>query len=490
MSFRAIFIIDPKTFKSGDKSKAVIFKRLFPVIEKRCQKWLGEERYQKISQDFPTQILEELQLLRDPDEFIPEFDSCAREVNHPVYSLCDGTVYPVVAFQKSGLVYACVVWEDEDIFQKTKLLIDSPGTIFALNMLENLVKVVNKEQSVSSKKLETLHKYVSVGFPFGVPTELDLNTVLAIATSADGVALPKNKGLSWRPIAYKGKQTLHLTVNEVVRGLQFDHADIPDKCEVSGTIKCKVDVEESPEVRLNLVCPTQCGALRQMAYHASVQYIDQLPPVHREEGLKYNIPVEYDTHKLRLCPPYDEFALCHYNVTLPQNDFPVKAFYQMKGDTRSVKVMIQLSLSEGMKNEFESFDVHIPFFNRGPIVDITCLTSSASVYVLSDKSTLLWNIGSKFPGKTGECSLDVEVTFGDVNSGVVKPHKYLIGLNSYVRIMWSKKDYTYSGMLFDTRSVELFPSSKIKVSSGSSFKTTEYKVWNSHGDVTDTTFVS
>ena len=30
---------------------------------------------------------------------------------------------------------------------------------------------------------------------------------------------------------------------------------------------------------------------------------------------------------------------------------------------------------------------------RGPIVDVTCLTSSASVHVLTDKATLLWNIG-------------------------------------------------------------------------------------------------
>jgi len=490
MSFRAIFIIDPKAARQGAKTQKVIFKRCFPVIEKRCQKALGGNRYAKIPLDFATQILEELQLLRDPDEFIPKFDSCAREVKHPVYKMCEGALYPVVAFHRGSFVYACVVWEEEELFQNTGLLIDSPGVIFAVTMLENMAKVINKEHVISEKKLESLHKYVSIGFPFGVPSELDFKTVLAISTTAEGAALPKNKGPAWRPIAYKGKQTLHLTVNETVRGLQFDHEDIPDKCEVSGTVTCKVDVEESPEVSLNFVCPVQCGAFKQMAYHPTVQYIDQLPPVLKDAYNKYKTPVEYATQKLRFCPPYDEFVLCQYNVTLPQNDFPIKAFYQMKGDSKSVKVMIQLSLSDGMKNDFESFEIYIPFFNRGPIVDVTCLTSSASVHVLTDKATLVWNIGSKFPGKARECSLDVEVTFASESGGVVKPHKYLHNLNSYIRMSWSMKDYTYSGLLFDTRSVELFPSSKIKVSSGSCFKTMEYKVWNSHGDITDTTFAN
>jgi len=440
----------------------------------------------KIPLDISDLILEELQLLRDPDEFVPKFDTCSCVAKHPVYSLCDGAIYPVVAFLKDKFVYACVAWENEKIFEKTELLIDSPGVVLALAMLENMAKIVNKETVISEQKSTTLHKYVSVGFPFGVPCELDVKTVLAISSTADEAVLPKNKGPAWRPVAYKGKNTLNISINEVVRGLQFDTANIPDKCQVFGTVKCKIEVEESPEVSLSFVCPVQCGALKQMVYHPTVQYIDQLPPVLKDVGNKYKTSVEYSTQKLRFTPPYEEFDLCHYKVTLPQNDFPIKAFYQMKGDATNVKVMIQLSLSDNMKNDFENAEVLIPFFNRGPILDVTCLTSSTSVQVMTDKATLVWNIGSRW--KSRECSLDVEVKFASDSGGVVKPHKYLHNLNSYIKMIWTTKDFTYSGLQFDPRSVELFPSSKMKVSASSTFYTTEYKIWNSHGDVTNTTF--
>jgi len=492
MSCRGIFIVNVRSTKSGDQNVEVLFKRLFPVVEKQCQKAYGQN-YRKIPNNFPQLIFEQVQLLGGNDVHLEKNISCGIERTDPVYSLCDGMLYPIVAFLKGTILYVCILFENNPVFTTTKLLIDSPSVTLALTLLQNMLKLVSNDyvNGVREANVAKLHDYVSVGLPFGVINEVDLNTIQTILSTTQGaLSLPKNKGPAWRPISsYKGKPTLQLTIEEVIKGLQFDHDELPDKCEISGSVRCKVESENMVDVNLNFVCPKEAQVMKQMAYHPSVQYIDELPAVFKTEGTKYRTPTEeYETHKLKFTPPCGDFTLCHYKAALPQNHFPVKAFYQLKGDSKSVKVLIQLSLSDTMKNEFESFVVQVPFYNRGPIIDTSCLTQSANVYVSSDRANLLWNIGSRFPGKTRECALDVDVTFADEAGGFVKPHKYLKNLNTYITISWSIVDYSYSGLMLDTKSIELFPSNKIKITSASTFKTTEYRVWNSHGDVTDSTF--
>ena len=43
------------------------------------------------------------------------------------------------------------------------------------------------------RKIEQLHQYASVGFPHGIPTELDIETALGVASYTENIPLPKIK---------------------------------------------------------------------------------------------------------------------------------------------------------------------------------------------------------------------------------------------------------------------------------------------------------
>lgn len=490
MAFRAVYVIEVKIVDKKLLSN-VLFKRSFPVIEKKCRKYFGDEKYNGVPINFAELIVKELDLYREDNEFRVEFDTCSLQKISPIYNLLDGALFPVIAFKRGGLVYSCVVFEATENSLEN-YVIDSPGIVLAYEMLDNMAALVGPYKTGINlqHKISLLNKYVSIGFPFGLPSELDVNTVLAISATADGAALPKLKGPSWRPIAFKGKQTLQLEIIEDIRALQFDNSDIPDIFEVYGTIVCKVDVEESPEVSISLLAPLDFSVFNQMVYHPSVQLIDELTTTTVKGDQRRN-ENEYEYRKLRFCPPYDAFKLCYYKVVVagesPASTFPVKAFYQMKADSRNASIMIQLQLSENMKSAFEYFEVNIPFFNRGPILNVKAVSSSMNLVVSSDKSSVKWIIGSKFPGKTRDISLEATVTFDHLSENV-HYDELLVGLNAYIELVWKTNDFTFSGIKFDSKSVELYPNSKIKVSSASQFKSVEYKVWNSHGEVTDTTF--
>ena len=43
------------------------------------------------------------------------------------------------------------------------------------------------------RKIEQLHQYASIGFPHGIPTELDIETALGVASYTENIPLPKLK---------------------------------------------------------------------------------------------------------------------------------------------------------------------------------------------------------------------------------------------------------------------------------------------------------
>lgn len=159
----------------------------------------------------------------------------------------------------------------------------------------------------------------------------------------------------------------------------------------------------------------------------------------------------------------------------------------MKGD-KSVTLLIQLKLNDNVKNNFEYCEVHIPFFNRGPvekIEDVSMSPSSMSpVLTLSpDKKKLVWNIGQKFPARTPEVSLQATVSFQSDPTPDPQDDPFCVQQNAYVNIHFKVADFTLSGCTIDARSVSLYPSTKCKVTLAKELSASEYRIWNSHGDV-------
>ncbi|XP_066918007.1 AP-5 complex subunit mu-1-like [Clytia hemisphaerica] len=403
MSFRAIYIIKPTTRFPEN----ILFHRSFPVIERKCKKSLGDD-YVPIPPNCPLLIIEALQLNRT-DKFVADLDSCSRKQITPVYKLLDGKLFPVVAFLKNGLIFCCIPHTEEKV-NKTLLegeknedrcdFLYSPGVALAFALIQNMSKFIGfgNNYETLQNKLQTLHKYASIGFPLGIPTELDIHTALGIASYSENIPLPKIKGPSWRATTYKGKQSLNIEINEFIKAIQFDSKEYPDVCEIYGTVRCKADVEESPEISLDIIAPLESTIHNQMLFHPSVQLADDVTPLINKGA---NTGRQYGSRKLRFCPPNNEIDLCQYKVKLHEDDIPVKAFYQMKGDQNRLTIMIQIQIAEQMKSSFEAFEVQIPFFNRGPIVEFKSLTSS-NLVLLPDKCTLLWNVGHKFSSKGGD----------------------------------------------------------------------------------------
>ena len=89
----------------------------------------------------------------------------------------------------------------------------------------------------------------------------------------------------------------------------------------------QADVEESPEISLDIIAPLESTVHNQMLFHPCVQLADDVTPLINKGA---NTGRQYGSRKLRFCPPNNEIDLCQYKVKLHEDDIPVKAFYQMK----------------------------------------------------------------------------------------------------------------------------------------------------------------
>ena len=86
----------------------------------------------------------------------------------------------------------------------------------------------------------------------------------------------------------------------------------------------QADVEESPEISFDISAPLDSMVHNQMLFHPCVQLTDSVTPILAKSG------DQFGSRKLRFFPPTNQFNLCQYKLTLPEDNMPVKAFYQMK----------------------------------------------------------------------------------------------------------------------------------------------------------------
>ncbi|XP_065662078.1 AP-5 complex subunit mu-1 isoform X4 [Hydra vulgaris] len=473
MAFRAVYVISSseKDFKGKPK---IVFKRKFPVVESK-HKLVHGSMYLQIPTNIATLVMRELN--ENQEKSLKMSHNCISNNTAPVFNFVKEKLNPVVAFQKDQFIYSCIVSDESNDF------FSSSGVLMAVVALEGMSAIMENSVLLESieERINYLHHYVLIGFPFGIPVELNVNTIFALLSTVKSSTVLKSKAPIWRPVIIKGKQTIQLTIKESVKALQFDKNNLADVHEIFGTVYCKADLEEAPDITLSLQSPLNSDVFSQMTFHSCVKQVDELTSgINRKKDDE-----ELVLRKVRFCPPYEAFPLCHY-VT-QSKECPIKVSFKMKGISERVNILIQIFLEHQMKNSFDFFNVNIPFFNRGAIANVEATPKTHVVTVSENKSELLWCIGNKFIKRNQyEASLELFVSFS--HGQCMVKDQFLIGENSYIKVCFKTRNFTYSRLNLEGKSIEIYPNSKAKITTASEFESQEFKVWNSCGEVTDSTF--
>ncbi|XP_031568062.1 AP-5 complex subunit mu-1-like isoform X2 [Actinia tenebrosa] len=473
MSLRGVWIfLNSGPVKVQEK---VIFSRYFTTVEKRSS--LIQKKNVKIP---PASVICESLIqefgqrghvsINTEEEFNSQNDSCSKTQYRPVYEvpLKDGsTLWPVVAIEKFGLIFACLPLVERDLSQEKIPLIEMPGVTIGYKLLHSLVEFVGQWTSREelSSKIKDLQTFLCVAVPFGTPVDTNPVTVQALITGKDIAISQRQKQPSWKPVSHKGKQQILFSIKEEIKASQ-------------------ADLDGIPEITVSILSP----AVDYLLVHPSVHEGDTSVQESVLETSQGAILPRATERRIRFRPPAEPFPLCHYSGQA-KNGLPIEGIYQMRGDERAVQISLQLKLNGKIKNSFEYFEVHLPFFNRGYIMKFESGGPSyGSLVVGSSKRRLLWSIGQKFP-KSLEVVLAGTVFFGDPGatknqqSAVFIEDPFCQGFNSYVQIFFKLSDFTLTGCSIDPRSLSIYPNSKLsKVNTSIEFITSDYKIWNTFGD--------
>nr|XP_045010189.1 AP-5 complex subunit mu-1 isoform X2 [Jaculus jaculus] len=453
MAQRAVWLVrhEPGTPVCG----TVRFSRRFPTVEKRAKVFNGAS-YVPIPEDGPflKALLFELRLLDNDKVFVESRDSCSRINKTSVYGLSVGgeELWPVVAFLKNGMIYACVPLVEQTLSPRPALISISgisQGLEFLFGMQDFLYSSQKNDTELNTK-LSQLPDLLLQACPFG--TLLDANLQNSLDNIGFASVTQPQKQPAWKAGTYKGKPQISISITE--------------KCDLEGIM---------PNVTISLNLPTNGSPLQDILVHPCVTSLDSAiltsSSLDTMDDSAFSGP-----YKFPFTPPLESFSLCYYTSQVPVP--PILGFYQMKEEEVQLKILVNLKLHESVKNNFEFCEAHIPFFNRGPITHLECKVSFGQLEVFREKSLLVWIIGQKFP-KSMEISLSGTVTFGVKGHNKQPFDQICIGSTAYVKLHFRILDYTLTGCYADQHSVQVFASGKPKISTNRKLISSDYYIWNS-----------
>ncbi|XP_068683780.1 AP-5 complex subunit mu-1-like isoform X2 [Montipora foliosa] len=474
MSLRGIWLF----LVAEKEAQSVLFSRRFPTVERRAVLHQEGTTLTEIptDADLCNAVLKELGIRQKlgvySDEFDKDVDSCSKPEHKPVFEVKvkTGSLWPVVMIEKFGLVFTCLPLVESDLSYGNPPLVELPGVSLGYSLLHSMVDFVgswtSKEQLQA--KASELHKFVCVAAPFGTPVDTNFTTIQSLINNKDITMPQKGKQPAWKPVQHKGKQQLTFNVKEEIRAAQQVKKEIQNERQLFGIISCRADMEGIPEITANITS----SLVDFLVVHPCVLEGDthvQDPSFQPSQMFK---GAELVGRKVRFRPPTEPFPLCHYSAKTPHG-LPIHGIYQMQGDTNSVQLSVQLKLSKKVKNSFEYCELYIPFYHRGPVVQVDSAgPSTGSILLSTDKRRLVWDIGQKFPSKTLEASLNATVHFGErkqqtgdqsQQSAAFVEDPFCTGINSYAQVFFKIQDFTLSGCAIDSRSLVVYPGGKFKV---------------------------
>lgn len=477
MAQRAVWLI---SHESGTPLGGIVkFSRRYPTVEKRAKVFNGAS-YVPVPEDGPflKALLFELRLLDDEKDFLESCDSCSHINKTSIYGVPVGgeELWPVVAFLKNGMIYACVPLVEQTLSPRPPLISIS-GISQGFELLFGVQDFLSSGQKTDSElntKLSQLSDLLLQTCPFGTLLDANLQNSLDSINSASVTHLQKQP--AWKTGTYKGKPQVSISITEKVNSMQYDKQEIADTWQVVGVVTCKCDLEGSmPNVTISLSLPTNGSPLQDILVHPCVTSLDSAiltsSSIDAMDDSAFSGP-----YKFPLTPPLESFNLCYYTSQVPVP--PILGFYQVKEEEVQLKITVNLKLHESVKNSFEFCEAHIPFYNRGPITHVEYKASFGQLEVFREKSLLVWIIGQKFP-KSMEISLSGTITFGAKNHEKQPFDQICIGGTAYLKLHFRILDYTLTGCYVDQHSVQVFASGKPKISTYRKLISSDYYIWNS-----------
>lgn len=200
--------------------------------------------YVPIPEDGPflKSLLFELRLLDEDKDFVESRDSCSHINKTSVYGLKVGgeELWPVVAFLKNGIVYACVPLVEQTLSPRPPLIsisAISQGFEFLFGVQDFLHSSLKNDTELNTK-LSQLPDLLLQAFPFGTLLDANLQNSLDSINFAS-VSHPQ-KQPAWKAGTYKGKPQVSISITEKVNSMQYDKQDIADTWQVIGAVTCKV----------------------------------------------------------------------------------------------------------------------------------------------------------------------------------------------------------------------------------------------------------
>ncbi|POI27167.1 hypothetical protein CIB84_009083, partial [Bambusicola thoracicus] len=228
--------------RSSTETLLFLCRRRYPTVEARAEAFNGSTHVAVPSDsDFLKAMLFELRLT-DDQSFVEHRDTCTRIDHSSVRSVRveGGDLWPVVAFQKSGLIYACLPLVEEALEPRPSLL-TIPGLSQGLALLFGILDYISpsrKNEAELSAKAGQLRTLIIQACPLGTP----LNTnISSLSSSFDDIqVVPTDvKQPAWRSNTYKGKPQVNVCITEKVKCMQYDKRDVVDMWQVYGAVNCK-----------------------------------------------------------------------------------------------------------------------------------------------------------------------------------------------------------------------------------------------------------
>ncbi|AEC07071.1 clathrin adaptor complexes medium subunit family protein [Arabidopsis thaliana] len=351
---------------------------------------------------------------------------------------------------------------------------------------------------------DLLRNFIATAMPFGTPLDLSLSNISAMKANGFSSADPPPQELkqpAWKPYLYKGKQRLLFTIHETVSAAMYDRDEIPDNVSVAGQINCRAELEGLPDVSFPLA-GLSTAHIEAISFHPCAQV-----PAHGID--KQNIVFQ---------PPLGNFVLMRYQAGCGLGP-PVKGFYQLSMVSEDEGAFLfKVHLMEGYKAplSMEFCTITMPFPRRR-IVAFDGTPSAGTV--LTTEHSVEWRIlgsGRSLSGKSLEATFPGTIKFSPLQSRrkgdgddeesedesaenvvnvedflVQKMNKDLPAAELEEPFCWQAYDYakvsfkivgaSVSRMSIDTKSVNIYPTTKSPVEFSAQVTSGDYILWNTLG---------
>ncbi|XP_076464112.1 AP-5 complex subunit mu-1-like [Babylonia areolata] len=483
MSVRYVWIFQ----LPGTQSKAVkvLFSRKFPTVEKRA-KQVASNGYVKVLPDpqMARLIIQEIGYGPVGKKFLAERDSYREQLQKPVFKVRtdEGEIWPLVILQQGDLLLCCLPLTESGYSSSDNNLIDIPSISQGFALLSCLSEALRVTSQEFATRLTELPAFLNEAAPFGCVRDTCADSVLAKLTNRPVTVHKTDKQAAWKPTLHRGKCSIHLGITEYIRASQCDQEEMGDAMEVFGSVLCRAELEGvSADIILNIShAPESLSIpLDQLTVHPCVLSADWMPLP--DNKASHGAPAP---RRIRFSPPTENFTLCHYSARQLQ-ELPIFGSFTMKPEDNRLQVSVLLKLSDQIRNTFDYCELQIPLLNGPPVQNVDSSPSQGVVTVSPDKRIVVWNIGQKFPSKSLEVSMTATVYLGDKSKSVcpTSPEdQFCVDLNSYCQLYFMVPEFTHTGCHIDSRSVQVSPAAKFKLTTGREYKSNDYKIWNSLGE--------